>query len=330
MKHSNLNSWVAVPGNEGSSIISSEEAVLRTLSYFDIFHYPLTKAEIVAFSNIPLSAEILESSLNGLVSRQIVYPYNEFYSLHNNPLLVHRRIQGNERATHLLQKAQRIGRFLYQFPFVKAIGVSGSLSKNFADQKADIDFFIITSTNRLWVARTIMHLYKKLTFLTGRQHYYCMNYYINEKEYELKERNIFTAIEIKTLVPVCGEKEIQAFFAANKWADEWLPVCGYKLQQLKEPNRSWMKKLGEWLLGGNRGGRLDDYLLNTTTRRWKKKETRGMKNNKGVRMGLLTNKDFAKSNPGDFQQKVLSMYQQRVEGLMEKHNTASYINFSAK
>lgn len=330
MKHSNLNSWVAVPGNEGSSIISPEDAVLRTLAYFDIFHYPLTKAEIVAFSSIPLSAEILESSLNGLVSRQVIYPYNEFYSLHNNPLLIHRRIQGNERATHLLQKAQRIGRFLYQFPFVKAIGVSGSLSKNFADQKADIDFFIITSPDRLWIARTIMHLYKKLTFLTGRQHYYCMNYYINEKAFELEERNIFTAIEIKTLVPVCGEKEMQAFFVANQWTDEWLPACIHKTQQSKEPGRSWMKRLGEWLFGGTKSRRLDDYLLATTARRWEKKEARGMKNNKGERMGLITNKDFAKSNPGDFQEKVLSMYQQRVENLLEKYNPASSVTSSAK
>ena len=87
---------------------------------------------------------------------------------------------------------------LFQFPFVRGVFISGSLSKRCAAEKEDVDYFIVTSANRLWIARTIMHLYKKLTYLRGRQDRYCMNYFIDEEALEIKEKNIFTAVEMIT------------------------------------------------------------------------------------------------------------------------------------
>src|SRR2546430_6574247 len=87
----------------------------------------------------------------------------------------------------------------------------------------DIDFFIITSANRLWIARTCMHLFKKLTFLTGRQHWYCMNYYIDEEALNIEEHNIFTATELITLLPVCGNGTMQRFFQMNSWVSVYFP-----------------------------------------------------------------------------------------------------------
>ena len=154
-----------------------EISILRLLAYFDIFQYPLTKNEIRQFLPELLSETRLDAILQLMLINKTIFLHDDFYSLHNNPLLAYRRKEGNLRAKKLLPRAYAIGRFLYRFPFVRAIAISGSLSKDFADEKADIDFFIITKANRLWIARTIMHLFKKLTFITGHQHYFCMNYY---------------------------------------------------------------------------------------------------------------------------------------------------------
>src|SRR5688572_22112099 len=166
---------------------AEEISILRVLAYFDIFHYPLTKNEISQFLGKPFPEKDFGDILQQMVARETIFQYNDFYSLHNNPLLAPRRREGNLRAQKLLPKAFKIGRFLFHFPYVRAVCISGSLSKNFADEKADIDFFIITKANRLWLARTIMHLFKKLTFLTGHQHYFCMNYYIDEEALLIKE-----------------------------------------------------------------------------------------------------------------------------------------------
>jgi hypothetical protein len=85
------------------------------------------------------------------------------------------------------------------------------LSKNFADERADIDYFVVTKANRLWIARTLMHLFKKLTFLVGKQHYFCMNYFVDEEALTIQEKNLFTAVEVATLIPVCGNGSMESF-----------------------------------------------------------------------------------------------------------------------
>src|SRR4030095_7660547 len=197
----------------GLPIRSAEEScILRILAYFDIFQYPLTKKEIKQFLPDFFSDAKLESSLPSMILNKTVFLHSDFYSLHDNPLLAYRRKDGNLRAKKLIPRAYSIGNFLYRFPFVRAIAISGSLSKDFAEENADIDFFIITKANRLWIARTIMHLFKKLTFITGHQHYFCMNYYIDEKALLIQDKNIFTAIEIGTLLPLRGYRTLNEFF----------------------------------------------------------------------------------------------------------------------
>jgi hypothetical protein len=293
---------------------AKQESILRAIAYFDIFHYPLRIEEIGQFLNQRLDEMQLHAALQSLLEMKLVYLHHGFYMLHDNPLLVHRRKQGNQRAVKLLRKAMFIGRFLHNFPFVRAVGISGSLSKNYADQKADIDFFIITRANRLWIARTFMHLFKKLTFLTGRQHYYCMNYYIDETALELQHKNLFNAIELKTLIPVTGQALIQQFHEENAWASQMLPCIPVKPAN-SEVSASWIKKLIEGIFNNRLGDKIDSYLLNTTTRRWKRKEETGIRNKKGLPMGLITGKHFARSNPGDFQERVMEEYMLKLQEL---------------
>jgi hypothetical protein len=303
-----------IPGP--AQMLTPEEAgILKVLAYFDIFHYPLTKKEIKKFLDTAFPDSLLEERLQQLLANKIIFQHQEFYSLHNNVLLVHRRKEGNLRAQRLLPKGLKIGRFLFHFPYVRAVCISGSLSKNFADEKADIDFFIITKANRLWLARTMMHLFKKLTFLTGHQHYFCMNYYIDEKALLIEPQNIFTAVEITTLLPVRGKEAMKDFLSINDWNHQYFP--GYVHTELKNEISSgaWIKKLTEWLFDNRAGDYLDQWLFRLTTDRWQKKTRQGKRNKNGRTMNLITGKHFARSNPGAFQEKVLSLYQQKLEEL---------------
>jgi len=193
-------------------------AILQTLAYFDIFQYPLLKIEIKSFLSQKISDEALEAALKPLVYSGAVFEIDQFYSLKNDLEIIHKRQKGNFLAKNLLPKATKIGSFLYRFPYVRAVAISGSLSKNYVEEKADIDFFIITKKDRLWIARTFMHLFKKLTFLAGKQHLYCMNFYIDEDSLLISEKNIYTATEIITLLPVAGRASLKDFFEFNAWA----------------------------------------------------------------------------------------------------------------
>ncbi len=294
------------------NLAGERESILRTLAYFDVFHYPLTEEEITRFMNGNSSTQSVKKLLQRMTDQETIYSQYGLYSLQNNPLLFLRRRKGNERAGKLLKKAHRIGRFLYRFPFVKAIGISGSLSKDFADERSDIDFFIITGRERLWIARTCMHLFKKLTYLTGRQHYYCMNYYVDEKALQLNDRNVYTAIELKTLLPVCGFTSMQEFFLINKWADEWFPNYSWRQQQQKDPSGLILKRLMEWMLNNRFGNWMDVRLQHITSRRWQRKlEKRHSK----ASVLLVTDRHYCYSNAGSLREKILDKYAKKLEEL---------------
>lgn len=296
----------------------ARKSILHALAYFDIFHYPLEKAEIQEFSGLILDEHSLDDALISLVNEKIIFNHHGYYSLEDNPLLGIRRKDGNQRAQLLLKKAHRIGRFLHLFPFVRAVAISGSLSKNFADEKADIDFFVITSSNRLWIARTLMHIFKKFTFLVARQHYFCMNYYLDEQNMLLPDQNIFVAIELKTLVPAKGNKALSKLFYINSWVDQYLPAHTTNMRPEIDKPDNWLKRIVENFFPGSFGNWLDDLLFRITSQRWARKLARGVRNQKGLTMDMITNKHFARSNPDGFQEKVLALYTEKIKAATSK------------
>ena len=293
--------------------VTPEQSVIKVLAYFDIFNYPLTKEEIYFFLGQKSHPDDVDPVLNRLAGSKRIFKLGNFYSLQNDMALRERRTAGNNKAAALIETAYKVGSFLYQFPYVRGIGISGSLSKNFADHNTDIDFFIITRSNRLWIARTFMHLFKKFTFITGHQHWYCMNYYIDEEALRIDEQNIFTATELITLLPVCGNGTMDKFFEQNNWTTIYFPNQPATRHSVYASRSSWFKKATEFVLNNRLGNALDNYLMRITSKRWLLKEEQQRLNASGIRMGLHNDKHYSKPNPVYFQKKVLDAFEKKVK-----------------
>lgn len=293
---------------------NTEKSIISALAYFNVFNYPLKEDEIFNFLCNHCEKFYFEKALCYLCRQKIVYKIEEFYSLRNDSRLVERRKKGNNLAIEQLKTAEKISRFLYRFPFVKGVAVSGSLSKNYADEKSDIDFFIITKANRLWLARTLMHLFKKFTFITGKQHWFCMNYYIDEQALEIKEKNIFTAVEVATVLPLQGEFIFRNFFKENRWAKEYFPQHlrwndivkdqKYSIQSIRIIRKNGI------------GEKINEWLMNMTIKRWQKKTERRLRSYSGELMGLDAGIHYAKPDPSNLQRKILYRFEKEVDAIM--------------
>lgn len=306
--------------------MNSTESILKVLVYFDIFRYPLTRKEIESFLDKPFSQDELNYSFQMLLISGRIFQLCEFYSLHNDISLAEIRRKGNTKATILIHKAKQIAKLLYKFPYVRAIGLSGSVSKNFADENSDIDYFLITKANRLWIARTLLVFFRKNPFLKNRHKHYCMNYFVDEEDLIIKEKNIYTATELFTLMPLAGNGSLKNFFEKNSWSHSYfpnraLPIIKEEIN-FKDP---WFKKLTEFLLNNRFGNWLDNYLFKITTARWQKKEERKKLNVKGERMGIKTDKHFSKPNPIFFHNSFIETYKKRLKEIEEK-KMVSYIH----
>jgi len=292
---------------------------LTTLAYFDIFNYPITQTEIFFFLRNHYPQEEFADALQELQKEELIFKFDDFFSLQYDYQLVARRRKGNLKAKKMLGTADGIARFLSSFPFVRGVAVSGSLSKNFADEKSDIDFFIVTQKNKLWLARTFMHLFKKLTFLLKKEHLFCMNYYVDEEGLEIKEKNIYTATELATLLPLRGIAAFHQLYQHNLWSRDFLPNHTMKIAYTKEARTTLLKRVIEWCFCNPLGNALDLLLMKVTARRWATKTRRNQRNTHGNLMGMDASRHCAKPDPKTFQNKFMDGYEKNVFSVLQHY-----------
>lgn len=275
--------------------------IYRIIQYFAVFDFPLTLDEIYYFYPGPLTRQELEKTLQGMVVAGAVQCSGTYYyGLRCGPQCLGERSESARRAFKALPRARRAGTFISWFPFVKFVGISGSLSKGHAKEDVDFDFFIITAHNALWICRTILHLFKKATFLFGAQHWFCMNYFIDQNHLELEEKNMFTQIELATLIPVNNHNLFTFFLLKNR-----LPNI-HKME-LRVPQESFvlvyeklfLTKKNLWLRPLNR------FLMKVTDNKWRKKWRKRDFPEDEYDLCFKTTPYVSKNHPKNYQKRIL-------------------------
>jgi hypothetical protein len=286
-----------------------EQSIDYTLGYFELFNYPLQANEIHQFLDVKCSLSEVEEHLLYLKNSGTIFQSEQgFYSRLQQPGWSVERQYGKQRAELLLRKSARFVRIMKRFPFVDGIGISGSLSKYYADKDADIDYFIITRTNRLWIARTLLHLYKKLTFLRGHQDYYCMNFFVDQSALEIIQKNVFTAIELVTLIPVYQLENIIQLKKQNAWLLRFLPNTDFVQDErfLVPCGNEFLKRGIEKFINLLCPERLNRFLMRLTDRKWRAKWRRKSFPMEHYDDAMYTSLHVSKNHPANYQEQVLN------------------------
>lgn len=290
---------------------------LKVIIYFSIFKYPLKKEEIFSFSSAKIIQNI-EYELNDLVAKKIIFKHGDYYSDVNDKSLVKRRLRGNKMAKEIMPKALKRAKLIMSFPFIESVSISGSLSKNYYDNDGDIDFFIITKPRHLWMARTLLILYKKIFLLNSRK-YFCVNYFISSDRLKIAEQNAFTATELMTLIPVYGKRIFNRFLESNYWAKEVYPNKDIDRFYLsRAPKKPLWSKTLELLFSNVLGRRLDLYFKKVTLKKWKSKFKHLKKND--FEVAMKSTNDVSKHHPQDFQSKVIGKLNERYDSTNRAYN----------
>ncbi len=257
--------------DDNHSIRSAD--IIKTIAYFDVFRYPLTDEQIYRFlPRDSVAKEHVSDIVKRLVAEGILGEYNNYYFLRSEGReIVSQRKDDEERAQKMMKYARLVTLLLKQFPFTRAIFVTGSLSKNVAAADSDIDFMIVTAEERLWICKTFLTLFRKV-FLLGSHKYFCTNFYVSEKEYAISERNMYSAIELLTIKVMWNIPAFLEFQRANSWAKDFLPNCTPSIDStvVLSPPRSLFQQLIERVLNLFPLAAMNQFLMNRYKRHWDK------------------------------------------------------------
>ncbi len=288
--------------------LTIQNAIINTLNYFFVFRHPLLPDEIHRFTGKAISQKDLLHALQTMADEGSIYEYKGYYMPDYKPEYIEEREAGAIRADRLMKEANASAAIIATFPFVSSVCISGSLSKGYATETSDIDLFIVTAANRLWICRTLLHLYKKTTFLHGKEHSFCMNYFIDESRMCIEEQNIFTATELATLIPVYNKEKHRELIQANKsWLVNVLPNITWNTDMaiFVTSKRGW-RKLAEPILNITLPKQLNLALMHLTDKLWRLKWKRKQYPMQDYDLAMKTKWYVSKNHPLNYQKKVLN------------------------
>jgi len=288
-----------------------QKGIIKTLLYYNVFSYPITKQELYQNHPDEIGIEEFQDAIDGLIAQGVLIKKDDFYLLRNmDTALIQKRLSGNKLADQMFPVAQRNSLFIAKFPFVSGVNVSGSLSKNYYDEHSDIDYFVITKPNRLWICRTLFMLYYK-TLSKERKKLFCLNYFISEADLVIGDKNPFVAKELAYLIPTVNQKTYLKLLEKNNWyktfyqnkAEQDFSNC----RSVLEP---WYKKIIEIIFSGKFGNWVDNRLLKMTLRHWQKKH--GEISKEDFEIQFRSRKHVCKYHTHGNQNKILQLWKEKI------------------
>lgn len=295
-----------------------EKNILKTLLYYDIFRHPLKSDEI--FSLLPQNTISKTDVTNTLrefsQNNPLIFSKDNYYFIGQNEHFIELRKLRETYSKNGWKIARFVTHLIKRFPFVRAVFITGTLSKNSSLPESDLDFMVVTENNRLWICRTLLMLFKKI-FLFNSYKYFCINYFISEDSLEIEEKNIFTATEIIFIKSTFNSHLMNKFINSNLWIKKYFPnyIIGdpyFNSSGFNVNNRkSYLQKALELFFSGKFGDWLDYYFRKKSIQHWKNKYP-DLTSDERERMFKST-AGVSKTFPGNMQKVILHNYKERLD-----------------
>ncbi len=262
------------------NIISS---VLTTLSFYDLFEFPLTNMEI--YDNlwgVKCGLNECLKAIDTLREENKLYFADGFYCLSGRGELVDIR---KKRYLFSYHKWRMIEKHLWVFrlvPFIKMVGVSNTLGFSNAKENGDIDLLVITKKDRLFTTRLILTFWM---LILGKWRHgknvanrFCLSFYVTEnyinfRKLLIDENDIYLMYWLKWLRPIYGTdmKVAENFWRKNKWVEKFIPNTKMINPLLNTDKPNCWGKLGEIILSGWLGDLIEIFLEKSQLMKIKKK-----------------------------------------------------------
>lgn len=227
-----------------------EKAILKTLIYSDIFSYPLTKEEIWKYLIWEEKTPVKKREFEENFPYKFILIKENFYFLNNKEEIIELRKKRKKYSLEKKEISETALNILKKIPLIKLIGISGALSMENSEKEDDIDLFIITKKNTLWMTRLIATFFLEINKL--RRHPWgkivankiCLNMFVDEANLEIpkKEQNLYTAHEVCQMKPIFKKNDTyKKFLSNNQWILNYLPNSILKINKKKPPKNNFFQ-----------------------------------------------------------------------------------------
>lgn len=168
-----------------------ERELFEIIVFFDLFNFPLTFYEIKKYLEVKEKVNDLYQLLENLITRHKIEVKNGFYFLKNREEIVGIRRNRYNYSLRKIKIAKKFARIFALLPFIQTIYLVNSIGAYNLRDNSDIDFFIITKKERIWLSRFFTAglakiLHKRPNKKTKRDKI-CLSFYLAEDNLDLSK-----------------------------------------------------------------------------------------------------------------------------------------------
>ncbi|MEI7498612.1 MAG: hypothetical protein WCK11_05040 [Candidatus Falkowbacteria bacterium] len=220
----------------GSEIQTVEQAILKTVAFFDIFIYPLTAWEIFCWSSWPSGADyrlVLIALEKMIVSGRLERGLSFYYLPGRGELVAIRQ----ERYTITAQKFKRALKAVRLFrwlPWLQGVAMANLIGSHNLRAESDIDLVLITAPKRLWLSRLLIGGVTQVLGWRPRPGYeqdsICLSFWLSNDQLDVQsvvmgERDYYFRYWLAGLTPVYERNHVFYHWRqANQWVYEHFPL----------------------------------------------------------------------------------------------------------
>jgi hypothetical protein len=209
-------------------------SIVKTIAFFDIFYYPLTIYEI--FNYLPYKAKYKEVAdvLPHLVKIGIIQEKDCFYYLNQRDNCHASRLKRYHLANRKLKIAKKVAKWFSYLPFVKLVALSNLIGRHNMRDESDIDIFVITGKNRLWLSRFfcagLMKVLNMRPTEKNKKDKICLSFYVDSDHLDLSDLSLENGDDwyfyywLAGLYPLYDEGSFYLrLMQNNQWLKNYLP-----------------------------------------------------------------------------------------------------------
>ncbi len=206
--------------------LTTKELIVVHVCYRNVFNAPVSMKSLKLWLGITnVNHEDFDNSISELVEEGLIIKKDDYLAITDKEELINRQLEKNNLAAYLIREGKSVLSLLGKLPMIRFIGISGSLAasnpvkdtKGVNKGKVDLDVFIITSKNSLWLFILIERLYTNVRRLIKGSFFYDFNYVTDESFLEVYNKNFYTATEIVNVIPIVNKGIYKDFLARNHW-----------------------------------------------------------------------------------------------------------------
>ena len=209
-----------------------EQAIEKTLVYSNLFNSGIRSDNIhKQIFDKSLSPNELQRLIEKLTSMDLISHDDGMLKLKNFEEGFYVRDKNKIEN----KKLRRIIDFLLVLPFVSLISFSGGSTHYGLENHEDIDLFIITKPNTIYIVYFLIHIYSVLFKV---RNILCVNYLLDERNILIDHsHDPYTAHQVISLTALKNEKMLNHFWKANDWVKEYFPNFEYSENEIKKSSK---------------------------------------------------------------------------------------------